>query len=71
MSKLIVTAKHVQAAHMCLKPGAQNFFKRHNLDFRDFIKNGINAELLIETGDALALEVVDVARRLEGEKNGR
>lgn len=71
MSKLTITAKHVQAAHMCLIPGAQNFFKRHNLNFRDFIKNGIDAELLIATGDALALEVVELARKQAGETDGR
>lgn len=71
MSQLIVTARHVQAAHMCLKPGAQKFFKQHNLDFRSFIKNGIDAELLIATGDALALQVVEVARKELGKSNGR
>jgi len=71
MEKLIVTALHVQAAHMCLDPGARMFFKRHNLDFRDFIHNGIDAELLLATGDAMALAVVEIARKEAGELNGR
>lgn len=58
MTELIITARDVKAASMCITPGAKMFFKRHDLDFRDFIKNGISAEKLIATGDALALEVV-------------
>ncbi len=59
--KIIVTARHVHAAGMCIKPGAKMFFARHDLDFRDFIRNGIDADKLIATGDALAFAVVKVA----------
>lgn len=61
MSELIVTMKDIRVAHMC-SGGARGFFKRHNLDWSDFLKNGIPAERLIETGDAMALQVVEVAR---------
>jgi hypothetical protein len=70
MEKLIVTPLHIQAAHICLRPGAQSFFKRHGFDFRDFMRNGIDAEKLIATGDAMALAVVDIARKEASEKNG-
>jgi hypothetical protein len=61
VSELIVTMKDIRVAHMC-SGGARGFFKRHNLDWSDFLKNGIPAERLIETGDAMALQVVEVAR---------
>ncbi|AZM38547.1 hypothetical protein EJP75_08315 [Acinetobacter baumannii] len=55
---------HIRQAKMCAK-GTRMFFERHNFDFQDFLKNGIEAELFIATGDAMALQVVEVA------KNGR
>lgn len=46
---------------MC-SAGARDFFKRHGFDWRDFLKNGIDAKKLEATGDAMALQVVEVAR---------
>lgn len=61
--EIIVTTRHVRAAEMCLIPGARNFFARHNLDFRAFVKEGIDAQLLAATGDAMALAVVAIATK--------
>lgn len=60
----IVRMVHIRQAKMC-SSGAREFFLRHGLDWQDFLKNGINAETLRATGDALALIVVKVA------ENGR
>jgi hypothetical protein len=60
---LIVTARHLKGAGGCLGPAARDFFARHSLDFRDFVRNGINAERLLATGDAMAADVVEFARR--------
>lgn len=38
--------------------GARRWFEANNLDFRDFIANGIDADVLLATGDALAERVV-------------
>lgn len=70
MDNLIVTHRHIQAARICLLPGAKSFFKRHGLDFRDFMRRGIAAEKLIATGDAQALSVVDIARKEAEAQNG-
>lgn len=56
---------HVREAKMCAK-GTRMFFERHNFDFQDFLKNGIDAELFIATGDAMALQVVEVAKNGKG-----
>lgn len=56
-----VTLKDVRAASMCSR-GAREFFKRHSLDWSAFIKDGIDAEQLMSTGDAMAIKVVEVAR---------
>lgn len=42
-------------------PGARRWFHEHNLDFRDFLKNGIEEEVLLEIGDAFAVAVVEQA----------
>lgn len=46
----------------CLRK-ARPWFKRHGLDWRDFVRNGIDAAALEATGDALALAVVAHARQ--------
>lgn len=59
---MIVTMRDVRACKMCAR-GARAFFKRHGLDWSDFIRNGIDASVLEATGDAMALKVVDYAKR--------
>lgn len=56
-----VTIRDVRKAKMCTR-GSRDFFKRHNLDWVSFLKNGIDAVELEATGDAMALKVVEVAR---------
>jgi hypothetical protein len=58
---VIVTMQDIRAARMC-SGGTRAFFTRHGLDWSDFLKNGIPAERLAATGDAMALRVVEVAR---------
>jgi hypothetical protein len=43
-------------------PGARRWFAHHKLDWSDFIVNGISEEVLLATGDAMALAVVEEAR---------
>jgi hypothetical protein len=73
MESLIVNSRHCRAAGMCLTPGVRDFFARHNLDYRDFIRNGIDANKLIEAtqSDAMALQVVSVARKEQEANNGQ
>jgi hypothetical protein len=61
MSEVRVFMKDIRSAKMCSK-GARAFFSRHHLDWEDFLRNGINSDKLEATGDAMALEVVEVAR---------
>lgn len=50
--------------------GAKALAKRHGLDFRDFVRNGIEAETLEATGDAFALALVAWARECEAKERG-
>lgn len=61
MSSLIVRMEHIRKAEICAS-GARHFFKRHNLNWSDFLENGIEAEKLLATKDAQAALVVEIAR---------
>ena len=45
--------------------GSREFAKRHNLDWNKFVKEGIDAEELEATGDAMAIALVEMVRRRE------
>lgn len=50
---------------MCSK-GARTFFTRYGLDWNDFLKNGVEVEKVLATGDAMGKKVVEVARAERG-----
>ena len=58
---VIVTMQDIRTARMCSR-GPRVFFTKHNLDWTDFLENGIPASKLVATGDAMALIVVEIAR---------
>lgn len=58
---VIVTMQTLRHARMCSR-GTRAFFQRHNLDYNAFLKEGISARQLADTGDAMALQAVEVAR---------
>lgn len=45
--------------------GGRAWFARHGLDWTDFVRHGIEAEILEQTGDGLALALVAHARSQE------
>lgn len=59
--------RHIRGAKRCAG-GTRNWWLKHNLDWKDFVKNGIDAETLLATGDPMALQVVEIAR---AERHGR
>jgi len=62
---LIVRREDLIAAQQC-SSGARSFFKRHGLDWSDFLKNGIDAEILLKINDVMANQVIEQARRRYG-----
>ncbi len=63
MSKtLIVRAEDIRAARLCFQ-GARPWFRRHGLDWQAFLAEGLPAEVLAATGDALALRVIAEAEK--------
>lgn len=58
---VMVTMADVRAARMCSR-GTRAFFERHGLDWQTFLAAGLPASVIAATGDAMALQVVEVAR---------
>lgn len=51
----------IRKAKMC-SGGTRAFFLRQGWDWQDFLENGRDAQDFINTKDAMALQVVEVAR---------
>lgn len=51
----------IRKAKMC-SGGTRAFFLRQGWDWQDFLKNGRDAQDFVDTKDAMALQVVEVAR---------
>ncbi|CAD5107246.1 hypothetical protein [Zestomonas carbonaria] len=71
---LIVTIEHLYTVPtwtgrfgFC-RPASQAFCETHGIDWLDFVRNGVPAQRLIDTGDALALHVVEHAQQVEAER---
>ena len=56
-----ITMRDIRAAKMCSR-GARQFFDRHGLDWGDFVRNGVLIEIIENIDDAMAQQVVGVAR---------
>lgn len=61
-----ITIHDFLASGYCVK-GQRRWFAAQGFDFRDFVKNGIDAEKLEATGDYLVLKTVaEVRARKDG-----
>ena len=65
-----VTLQDLRASRLCFQ-GARPWFRRHGLDWQDFLANGLDAETLVQTGDALALRVIAIAEAREAVETGQ
>ena len=60
-----ITIDDVRQTGHCVA-GARDWFNRHGLDFRDFIRNGIAEEDFLTSGDTIAVEIVKATRERRG-----
>lgn len=58
-----VFPRHIRAAKICMG-GSRQFFVKHDLDWNDFVSNGIPVNTLERIGDPIALRA---ARQAEAE----
>lgn len=61
---MIVRMEHARSLGWCAK-GGRAFAARHNLDWSEFLRNGLDAEVLLATGDGRMVELVEHAKRME------
>ena len=59
-----VTARDCQELGYCMK-SVRPWFARHDLDFRAFVRDGIDAEKLLALDDEFARKAVEQAERRE------
>jgi hypothetical protein len=71
-----VTLQHLRTipyfrgrAGFCL-PKTRAWFQRYGLDFREFVRGGVDESVLLATGDGMAVAIVKWAHECE-ERNGR
>ena len=57
---MIITVTHLRSSKICLV-GARGWWRRRDLNWHDFLKNGIDHEILLEFNDAQADRVVKEA----------
>lgn len=57
----IVYLRHLRISPRYCIDGTKSFFDRHNLDWRDFCRNGIDAQKLIDTNDIMAIKLAERA----------
>ena len=57
---MMVTMKHMRRLNYC-SAGVRKFFLKHGLDYARFLREGIPAEELLATGDAMAIRAAEVA----------
>ncbi|UTC27981.1 hypothetical protein [Stenotrophomonas phage A1432] len=61
-TQVIVKMEHMRRLGYC-SAGVRAFFQKHDLDYSGFLQHGIKAELLAETGDGMAMTVIEEAAR--------
>lgn len=59
---IVVRLVHCRELGYCSR-GVRDFFARHSLDWQEFLNDGVPANMLENTGDAIALAVVAHARK--------
>ena len=57
----LVHVRHIRASGLCMR-GARAWCVRHNINYTEFLKNGIECDVLEATGDHFAITVCKVAR---------
>jgi len=66
----LVFVSDSQALRCCNK-GVRLFFSQNGLSYSDFVHNGIDEQLLLDTNDAMARKVVEYARVRRGQDGRR
>lgn len=58
---IMVRMRHVRKLNYCSR-AARDWFKTHNLNYTEFLQQGIEVTIIESKGDAIGLQVAQVAR---------
>lgn len=58
---MIITMADMRQKGMCSR-GTRAFFKKWDLDYSDFLENGIDSDVLEQTGDGMALDLINFVK---------
>lgn len=61
-----VLHEDLRAIKFCNR-GSREFFERHGLDWSEFLRHGVDAQVLLDLDDHMALQVVEQARKREAQ----
>lgn len=61
---MMITMDHVRHVYYC-STGLKIFFRKYNLDLREFCNRGLDESLILGTGDEMAIHLVEEARKWE------
>lgn len=64
----VVTIADVRARRWCVS-GAREFCRRYQLDWQQFVRDGLPCEVMLATGDGMAAQLVEDVRS-RGNGNG-
>lgn len=67
--ELMIRPCHLRAAGYCNRE-PRKWFERQGLSWTEFVTVGIRESVLVATGDPLALNVVEIARKEAADVNG-
>lgn len=59
---MTIHMRHIRAANLC-SGGARRWFQSHNLDWSEFLNNGIEVEVVEAFNDGIANRVIEIARK--------
>lgn len=62
MSEIIIRVAHIRKANLCMG-GARLWFKSHNLNWNDFLSDGLPISQLEAMNDTFADQVCKLARK--------
>jgi len=70
LDSMIITIRDIQLAGHCPSGARRWFHGKPELNFNDFLRNGVSARVLLDTKDGLAEQVVARTIKRKADTNG-
>jgi len=70
MSGVIIKMHHAKSLNYCSR-GVKHWCKQHGINYLRFVKEGVDEDVLLAIDDSMSRKVVEIAREMENNNNGR